>query len=66
MKVWFRGKSYEFEEGMKVKELLKKMNLLPEYVLVIKRDGDNFSILPEDEYIGKEEEVEILSAISGG
>ncbi len=68
MKVFFRGKVYEFNERMKVKDLLKKLGLLPEYVLVLKKDSQNseHKILVEEDYLEKEDEVEILSAISGG
>jgi sulfur carrier protein ThiS len=68
MKAYFRGKVYEFNERMKVKELLKKMGLLPEYVIVAKRNPSNndLTILIEEDFVEKDDEVEILSAISGG
>mgnify|MGYP000667840743 CR=1 FL=1 len=68
MKAYFRGKVYEFNERMKVKELLKRLGLLPEYVIVAKKEAANndLTILVEEEFIEKEDEVEILSAISGG
>lgn len=68
MKAYFRGKVFEFDERMKVRELLKKMGLLPEYVIVAKRNPSNndLIILIEDDYVEKNDEVEILSAISGG
>lgn len=68
MKAFFRGNVYEFNEKIRVKDLLKRLGLIPEYVIVAKRtnkDGD-LTILIEDDYIEKDDEVEILSAISGG
>lgn len=62
MKVKYRGKTYEFEKGMKVSELLKKLDLQPQSTIVIR----NEEVLTEDIFIGPEDNVEILNAISGG
>ncbi len=67
MKVFFRGKEYTFNGKMKVKELLKNMNLLPEYVIVARvKKGKELEMLLEDEIIEDDDEIRILSAISGG
>ncbi len=62
MKVEFRGQVFEFNERMRVKELLEKLNLSPESTIVVRGD----EILTEDEWVEKEDEVRVISAISGG
>lgn len=62
MKVKFRGKEYEVEGSMRVKELLQRFDLLPEYALVVRND----EILTEDELVREDDEVMIITAISGG
>jgi sulfur carrier protein ThiS len=63
MRVIFRGKIYKFdEEKMKVKELLKRMNLSPLSTIVV-RGND---ILTEEDVLRRDDEVRIISAISGG
>ncbi len=59
----FRGKVYEFDEKkMKVKDLLKRLNLSPESTLVVRGD----EVLTEDELLRRGDEVRIIIAISGG
>lgn len=59
----FRGRVYEFDEDkMKVKELLKRLNLSPESTLVVRND----EVLTEEEFLKRGDEVRIISAISGG
>ena len=62
MKVEFRGQVFEFDKRMKVRELLKELNLSPESTIVVRGD----EILTEDEWIEEEDEVRVISAISGG
>lgn len=62
IRVTFNHKVLEFEGSMTTGQLLKKMNLLPEVVLVAK----NGEIVTEDEFLRPEDEVEIIRAISGG
>ncbi|HID05624.1 MAG TPA: MoaD/ThiS family protein [Armatimonadetes bacterium] len=63
MKVVFRGETYEFDdEKLSVRELLKRMELSPESTLVVRND----EVLTEDEIIDKDDEVRVISAISGG
>ncbi len=45
-----------------VRQLLKKLNLLPEAVLVIRND----ELVTEDEQLREEDSIEIRSVISGG
>jgi len=62
MKVYFRGKELEYPERMRVRDLLKKMNLSPQAVLVIR----NNEVVTEDEVLEESDEIRIISAISGG
>ncbi|MFN4179436.1 MAG: MoaD/ThiS family protein [Armatimonadota bacterium] len=62
MKVEFRGRVFEFDERMKVKELLEKLNLSPESTIVVRDD----EVLTEDEWLEEDDEVKVISAISGG
>lgn len=47
---------------MTVRELLKELNLSPESTLVVRDD----EVLTEDEKLQKDDEVRVISAISGG
>ena len=47
---------------MTVRELLKELNLSPESTLVVRDD----EVLTEDEKLRKDDEVRVISAISGG
>lgn len=62
MKVIFRGEEKEVQGPIKVKELLKILDLLPEYAVVLKRGEP----VTEDETLTDEDEVRVISAISGG
>ncbi len=62
MKVEFRGQVFEFDKRMRVKELLEKLNLSPESALVVRGE----EVLTEDEWLEEEDEVKVISAISGG
>ncbi len=62
MKVEFRGQVFEFDKQMRVKELLEKLNLSPESTLVVRGE----EVLTEDEWLEEEDEVKVISAISGG
>ncbi len=62
MRVHFRNQTYEFDRPMTVRELLKELNLSPESTLVIRND----EVLTEDEQLGEDDEVRVVSAISGG
>ncbi|MCS7214181.1 MAG: MoaD/ThiS family protein [Candidatus Calescibacterium sp.] len=61
--VLYRGKKIEFEEEkMKVKEILKKLNLSGEYAFAV-RNGE---ILDENQTVKAGDEIKIVNAISGG
>jgi sulfur carrier protein len=62
VKVEFRGQVFEFDKRMKVKELLEKLNLSPESTIVVRGD----EVLTEDEWVEEDDEVKVISAISGG
>ncbi len=62
MKVHFRGQTYDFDRPMTVRELLKKLNLSPESTLVLRGE----EVLTEEDRLHEEDEVRIISAISGG
>lgn len=62
MKVKFRDQTFEFERDMTVRELLEELNLSPESTIVVRGD----EVLTEDEKLSKDDEVRVISAISGG
>lgn len=47
---------------MRVKDLLEKLNLSPESTIVVRGD----EILTEEEWLEEEDQVKVVSAISGG
>jgi sulfur carrier protein len=55
-------KQIVLEEELSVKELLSKLEINPETVMVVK----NNEVVLDDEQIGKEDEIKILSVVSGG
>lgn len=61
-KVVFRKKTYEFEENMSVKKVLKRICISSESYLVV-RDG---KLLTENDMIKDGEIIKIISVISGG
>ncbi|MBI2890448.1 MAG: DNA repair protein RadC [Nitrospirae bacterium] len=62
MRVKVGGAIQDVEGKMRVRDLLKRLELLPEVVLVAK----NGEVVTEDEMVGPQDEVEIIKAISGG
>lgn len=60
--VKYRNKKVELEGPLRVEEILKQFNLLPEYVVV----SINGEIVTEKEMARPGDEVLIVSAISGG
>ncbi|MCS7186982.1 MAG: MoaD/ThiS family protein [Armatimonadetes bacterium] len=62
MKVEYRGQVFEFDRKMRVKDLLEKLNLSPESTIVVRGD----EILTEEEWLEEEDQVKVVSAISGG
>lgn len=62
MKVKYDGKIYEFEGKFKGRDIIRKLGLNTEAVLVIV-DGKLVSL---EDYIDEDKEVEIVKVISGG
>ncbi|HEW92281.1 MAG TPA: hypothetical protein ENF81_07045 [Thermotogaceae bacterium] len=62
MKVIFRNKLYSFSYRLKVKELMKNLNLSSEEFLVVV----NGKLVTEDEVIPEDAEVKIIPVVSGG
>jgi len=62
MKVIFRNKLYSFSYRLKVKELMKNLNLNSEEFLVVV----NGKLVTEDEVIPEDAEVKIIPVVSGG
>ena len=60
--VSYRAKSWSFEESLTVLQLLKRVDLLPESVLVVR----NGQLVTEDQRLAPGDEVKIVSVISGG
>jgi len=54
--------SWEFSERMQVQELLRRLNVLPNMVVVV-RNGETVT---EDEWLEPTDEVEVVRVISGG
>ena len=53
---------WEFQEPMRVKDLLEKLQILPNMVVVV-RNGE---AVTEDAQLQPDDEVEIIRVISGG
>ena len=62
MKVTYRDRVWIFDEPLTVAQLLKRIGLLPESVLVV-RDG---KLLTEDQRLHPGDEVKVVAVISGG
>lgn len=58
----FKDKVYEFKNELKVKELMKKLDLNSEENLV----AVNGRLVTEDETIPEDAEVKIIPVVSGG
>ncbi|MDX9955743.1 MAG: MoaD/ThiS family protein [Anaerolineae bacterium] len=62
MQVSYRGKQFAIEETLTVLQLLKRLKLLPESVLVIR----NGQLVTEDHHLLPDDMVKIVSVVSGG
>jgi len=62
MHVVYRNKEWYFDEAMKVIQLLKRVRILPETVLVVR----NGQLVTEDHPLNVNDEVKIVAVISGG
>jgi len=62
MQVSYRSKSWTFDHRMTVAQVLKSIKILPETVLVVR----NGILVTEDQHLEIEDEVRVVSVISGG
>ncbi len=62
VKVKVDGKIVELDKGMMVYQIMKRLGLNPEEYLPVK-DGE---LVPEDEYIRDEDEIEFVRVTSKG
>ena len=62
MHITYRSQHWNFDESLTVDQLLKRIALLPESVLVV-RDG---RLLTEDQRLHPGDDIRIVSVISGG
>ena len=62
MRVTYRDKNWSFSEPLTVLQLLKRVGMLPETVLVVR----NGTLITEDHRLIPGDEVKIVSVISGG
>jgi thiamine biosynthesis protein ThiS len=62
MRVTYRDKQWQFDEALTVHQMLKRLRLLPESVLVVR----NGHLVTEDRRLQPGDEVEIIAVISGG
>jgi sulfur carrier protein ThiS len=62
MRVTYRDKTWEFDESMFVQQLLKRLDLLPDSVLVVR----NGTLVTEDQRLLAEDVVKIVAVVSGG
>ena len=62
MIVRLRHQTFEFSKAMTVRQLLDRMALLPESVVVVRGE----EILTEDEVVKEPDIVEVIPVISGG
>ncbi|MBN1259612.1 MAG: MoaD/ThiS family protein [Anaerolineae bacterium] len=62
MNVTFRQKQWTFDSPLTVSQLLKKLRLLPETVLVVR----NGQLVTEDQHLQPGDDVRIVAVVSGG
>lgn len=62
MRLKFEKETREIDFCGKIVELLKRQNINPETVVVLK----NGEVICEDERVNDEDELELISVVSGG
>ncbi|HEY75241.1 MAG TPA: MoaD/ThiS family protein [Thermoflexia bacterium] len=62
MRIIHRDKEWELEGRMTVRQAIEKVGLIPETVLAV-RDG---KLLTEDTVLEPDDEVKLISVVSGG
>ena len=58
----FRDKEFEVRAGMTARDALKKIEILPDSVLIT-RDGE---LITDDEILKEGDEIRLIAVISGG
>ncbi len=62
MEVTYRDRTWTFDEALTVEQMLKRIDVLPESVLVV-RDG---TLVTEDQKLKPGDRVKVVGVISGG
>jgi sulfur carrier protein ThiS len=62
MKLVYRDKEWELRGGMTARAAIKKVDLDPEAVLVVR----NGQLVSDDTILAEEDEVKLIAVISGG
>jgi sulfur carrier protein len=62
MQVTYRERYWTFDETMTVAQILKRVGVLPESVLVV----CNGQLITEDQVVKPEDTVKVVAVISGG
>ncbi|MGC9467231.1 MAG: MoaD/ThiS family protein [Anaerolineae bacterium] len=62
MQVTYRDRAWEFDEALYVRQVLERIEILPETVLVVR----NGTLVTEDQRLYPGDEVRIVAVISGG
>ncbi len=62
MHVTYRERKWTFDEKLTVIQLLKRLDILPESVLVL-RNGE---LVAEDQHLRPGDQVRIVAVVSGG
>ena len=62
MQVTYRERYWNFDETLTVTQMLKRIDVLPESVLVVR----NGQLVTEDQVLKPEDTVKVVAVISGG
>lgn len=62
MRIFHRDKEWELDGRMTVRQAIERVGLIPETVLAV-RDG---KLLTEDTVLEPDDEVKLISVVSGG
>lgn len=62
MQVTYRDKTWTFDRRLTVIQMLKLIKVLPETVLVVR----NGQLVTEDQHLMLDDQVKVVSVISGG
>ena len=62
VKITYRGKEYEVNGGMTVRDAIKKVGLSPETTLATRKG----KLITDDEVLKEEDQIKLIAVISGG